>query len=392
MRLQRRKRATTRRVRRVGVVTLSFLAVLTVAGVDGTGAATDLPLPAAIETPDDSWVVLPMGQIGNQVNTFWQLLHAAPGSSHWSVTTPQGVADNGGLVTAAGLATTSTTVGFLPSQQLRFSPLSVTTDAGRTWSAAFLPGALAARPNALASGPDGSLAIVGATVLHRPLNSPTWSRLVSLAALRRLAPQCAARTLDAVAVTSTGAFLVGVACRGRLDVFASPDGKWQLERAPLPGDWNDANTTILRLQAGDTQTTVLASATRNGHRALFALSQAGSEGWHASAPLPIRADSTVWATAVGSGGALSVLLRSRQNESVDEITPGGSWVTLPAPPRGAVALAWVTPDTTSFGATTLDVFAVVGGTNLHVFALTPAGAKWVGAQTLQVPLPYGSSS
>jgi hypothetical protein len=390
--LPRGKRTAARRVRRIGVVALSFLAVLTIAGVEDAGAATDPPLPAAIETPADSWVVLPMGQFGNQTDTFWQLVHAAPGSSQWSVTTPQGVADNGGLVTAPGVATGSTTIGFLPSQLLHFSPLSVTTDAGHTWSPAFLPGALAARPNALASGPDGSLAIVGTTVFHRPSNSPTWSRLVSLAVLRRLAPECAAMTLDAVAVTSTGTFLVGVACRRDLDLFAASDGKWRLERAPLPGDWSDASTTILRLQAGATQTAVLATATRNGHRALFALSQANSKSWHASAPLPIGPESTVRATAVGSGGALSVLLRSRESESVDEITPGGSWVALPAPPGGAVALAWVSPDTTSFGATTLDLFAVVGGTNLHVFAFTPAGAKWVGAQTLQVPLPYGSSS
>ncbi len=392
MRLQRGKRATAWRVRGVGVVALAFLAVLTVAGAEGAGAATDLPLPAAIETPADTWVVLPMGQFSSRSNTFWQLLHAAPGSSQWSVVTPQGVADNGGLVTATGVMTASATVGFLPSQLLRFSPLSATTDAGRTWSPAFLPGALAAGPNALASGPGGSLAIVGEAVLHRPLDSPTWSRLVSLSALQRLAPQCAATALDAVAVTSTGAPLVGAACRGRLGLFAASDGKWGQERAVLPGDWSDANTTILRLQAGNTQTTVLATATRKGHQALFALSQSGSGRWQASAPLPIGAGSIVRATAVGSDGALSVLVGSKKSESVDEVTPGGGWVRLPAPPRGVVGLAWVSPDTTSLGATTLDAFSVVGGTNLHVFTLTPGGGKWVGAQELQVPLPYGSSS
>jgi hypothetical protein len=366
--------------------------VFTVAGAEGAGAATDLPLPAAIETPADSWVVLPMGQFGSQDNTFWQLLHADPGSSQWSVVTPQGVADNGGLVTAAGVTAASSTVGFLPSQLLRFSPLSATTDAGRNWSPAFLPGALSARPDALASGPNGSLAIVGTAVLHQPSNSSSWSRLVTLAALERLAPQCGATALDAVAVTSTGAPLVGAACNGHLGLFAALDGTWRLERAFLPGGWSDANTTILRLQAGNTQTTVLASATRKGHQALFVLSQSGSGGWHASTPLPIGTDSTVRATAVGSDGAVSVQIGSKQTVSVDEIMPGGSWVRLAAPPRGVVGLAWVTPYTTSFATTTLDAFSVVGGTTLHVFAITPGGGKWAGAQTLQVPLPYGSSS
>jgi hypothetical protein len=391
VRLQRRKRSAASCVCAIGLA-LSFLALLTAVGTGGANAATDLPLTAAIETHSDSWAVLPMGQFGSLVNTFWQLLHAAPGSSDWVVVTPEGVADNGGLVAAAGLATASTMVGFLPSQLLRYSPLSVTTDAGRTWSPAFIPGALAARPNGLASGPGDSLAIVGAAVLHRPSNSPTWSRLVTLATLRRFAPQCAAAALDAVAVTSTDAVLVGVACRGRFGLFTASSGKWQLNGAALPGDWRGANTTILRLQAGDTEATALATATREGHQALFALSQAGSGTWQVSAPLSIAADSSVRATAVDFGGALSVLVGSKESESVAEITPSGTWVTLPAPPRGALGLAWVRPDMTSSAATSLDAFTVVGGTNLHVFTLPPGGGKWVAAQTLQVPLPYGSSS
>jgi hypothetical protein len=389
--LQHRRRAAAGRLRRIVLVAFSFFAVLAVAG-GSAAAASDLPLPSAIETPADSWVVLPMGQTGNLVNTFWQLLRAAPGSSQWSVVTPQGVADNGGLVAAAGVTTASATVGFLPSQSLRFSPLSATTDAGRTWSPGFLPGALAARPDALASGSGGSLAIVGSAVLHKPSNSPGWSRLVTLAALQRLAPQCGATALDAVAMTPTGAVLVGAACQGHLGLFSASGGKWRLDGAPLPGEWRDASTTILRLQAGNTQTTALATATQGTHQALVALSLAGSGGWHASAPLPIGAGATVRASAVDFGGALSVLVGSKESESVYQITPAGSWVTLPAPPRGAVGLAWVIPATTSFGATTLDAFTVVGGTDLHVFALTPGGGKWAGAQTLQVQLPYGSSS
>lgn len=387
--------SAARRGRRGGLVALSFLAVLTAVSSDSAGAAgatIALPLPAAIETPTDSWAVLPMGQVGSLVNTFWQLLHAVPGTSQWTVVTPQGVADNGGLVAAAGVATTTTSVGFLPSQQLRFSPLSVTTDAGRTWSPAYLPGALSARPNALASGTDGSLAIVGSAVVHRFPNSPDWSRLVTLAALKRVAPQCGAAALDAVAVTSTGAQLVGAACRGHVGIFTASGGEWRLDQAPLPGGWRKASTTILRLQTSGTQTTALVVAATGGHQALFALSQAGSEGWQLSTPLPLGAGSAVTASAISFGGDLGVLVGSKRAQSVDEITPGGSWVTLPAPPRGAAGLAFVTPDTISVGASTLDAFVVVGGTNLHVFALAPGHSDWAGAQILQVALPYGSSS
>jgi hypothetical protein len=77
---------------------------------------------------------------------------------------------------------------------------------------------------------------------------------------------------------------------------------------------------------------------------------------------------------------------------VAEINPDGRWVTLPPPPIGTLGLAWVVPSSISFGGTGLDAFTVVKGTELHVFVLTPAGTKWVPAQTLQVPLAYGSSS
>ncbi len=393
MRLRQSKGSAGRYRRRVAApVFLAVLAVGGSAGAGAAGAATHFPLSAGVDTPADSWVVVPMGQFGSLVNTFWQLLHAAPGTSRWSVVTPEGVADNGGLVADAGVSTASTTVGILPSQLLRFSPLSVTTDSGRTWSPAFLPGALAARPNALASGPNGSLAIVGSAVVHESSNSATWSRLVTLAALQRVTPQCRATSLDAVAVTSTGALLAGAACQGHFGIFTVSSGHWHLDRTPLPGGWRHASTTILRLQASETRTTALVAASQGGHQALFALSQGTSGGWQVSAPLPIRAGSAVRASAFDSGGAMSVLVASKRSEAVDEIAPGGSWVTLPTPPRGAVVVAFVAPDPASAGATTLDAFTVVSGTDLHVFALTPAGGEWVGSQTLQVPLPYGSSS
>ena len=131
------------------------------------------PLRSAVSTANGSWVVLPIGELGDPSNTFWQLLYAGPGSSHWSVVTPEGVADNGGIV--AGVSPVSADVGVLPSGLLHFSPLARSTDGGRTWSPALLPGALAARPDALA-GPavvaGQALAVVGRSVLRahgRPL-------------------------------------------------------------------------------------------------------------------------------------------------------------------------------------------------------------------------------
>jgi hypothetical protein len=136
------------RLRRLGVP--ATLLALLGCGLAATAAqaAVDAPLVSAVSTSTDSWVTLPMGDLSDPSTTFWELFHAASGSSHWSLVTPPGVADNGGLVqsSSAGAAL----VGVLPSDLLRFSPLAQSADGGGSWVPAFLPGALAPVPDALA--------------------------------------------------------------------------------------------------------------------------------------------------------------------------------------------------------------------------------------------------
>jgi hypothetical protein len=334
-----------------------------------------------------------MGQISDQANTFWQLLHAAVGSSHWSVVTPQGVADNGGIVAGVANGTAPTVVGFLPSELLHFSPLSASNDGGRTWKPAYLPGALSARPDALASGPNGSLAIVGSTVLHQATNASSWSRLVTLRALRRVAPSCGAKALDAVSLAPTGTALVGTACRrGHVGLFNSSDGGSHSESVTLSGLWRNASTTVLRLQNSGAETIGLVEATRGGRIALFTVAQGANSNWTISPPLSLHRGSMVHATAIDAFGGSAVLVQSKRTSPIAEVEQGGRWITLPPLPRGTSGLAWVTPSTISFGGIALDAFRVTGETQLHVLGLTPAGSKWVVTQKLRVPLAYGSSS
>src|SRR5579863_5486555 len=90
------------------------------------------PLSTSLVTPQGTWAVAVMGGSAATDNNFWQLFVRPAGASRWSLVTPQGVADNGGLV--AGGASGSVTVGFRPSQDLTFSPLATSTDAGRKWA------------------------------------------------------------------------------------------------------------------------------------------------------------------------------------------------------------------------------------------------------------------
>ncbi len=112
-------------------------------------------LTTSLVTTAGTWAVVPMG--GSPA--FWQLVrYPAVGSraTGWSLVTPPGVADNGGLV-LADLGGQSLVAGFRPSEDLVYSPLATTADAGRTWSPGILDASLADVPDALAAGADGHL-------------------------------------------------------------------------------------------------------------------------------------------------------------------------------------------------------------------------------------------
>jgi hypothetical protein len=385
-----RRRAASRGVAGSFVVALS-LGLMAPAEV--AGAATAVPLPSAVATTTASWVVLPMGQLSVQSNTFWQVLHAAtPGSSHWTVVTPKGVADNSGLVVGAsgGL----TVVGTLPSGLLRFSPLSASADGGTQWNPVFLPGGLAARPDALAYGAGGSksgLAVVGATVFTTGPFLSSWSPLVSLGRLRQVSPGCGGTTIDAVTVGQAGEPTVATGCRqgGRVAVFTDAAGSWTQVGTTLQGRWADSRTSMLRLQSTPSSLTALVEAGRSGRSALIGLWQGTTGRWIASSPLGLSRDASVLATSVGSTGAIVALVGSRSTPTAYDLVPGGKWTRLPAPPPGTLALGPMTP-TDGFGGASLNAFTV-HGTELGVYTLTPSGTRWVKAQTTQVSLAYGSS-
>ena len=98
------------------------------------------------------------------------------------------------------------------------------------------PGALAARPDALA-GPGGAageaLAVVGRSVLRARADLSSWSRATSVAALGSASPGCGATALDAVAMAPDGTPLVATDCRrgGRIGIFSRVAGKWSAHRS-----------------------------------------------------------------------------------------------------------------------------------------------------------------
>ena len=146
----RRHRACTWLSKGMAAVAVMALGGPAPAGAASAGASLlSAPLPAAMTTGTGTWAVVPMGHLGDLLNTFWQVFYRPNGGSRWALVTPPGVADNGGLV-AHDEGAGSLTIGFQPSQNLLISPLAYTSDLGRTWSPGLVPQPLARHPDALA--------------------------------------------------------------------------------------------------------------------------------------------------------------------------------------------------------------------------------------------------
>lgn len=354
-------------------------------------AAMPVPLTSSTQTATGSWTILPMGDPADPDNTFWQVLRTSPGSARWSVVTPTGVADNGGIV--AGVSGGDIVAGVLPSQLLRFSPLASSTDGGANWAPALFPGALAHGPSALAVDGTGGVAVSASWVFHAGLSLSTWSRLVSRSALARRDPRCGAEQLDAVAVQPDGTPLVAVSCRsgGAVGVFAPSGGAWREIGTHLASPWQRASTSTLRLQSTATGTGVLVSATSSRRRSLIALWRSAQGQWAASPALRLTPSQSVRASATGADDSFAVLVGTGRAGSVETIAPGRPWAALPAPPSGTVAVAVTTPPTAGSNPDSYDAFFVKGPV-LRVYTLAPDGTRWIESQSSVVPLAYGSSS
>ena len=177
-----------------------------------------------------TWAIVAMGGSAAGANQFWELFARAAASDPWELVTPPGVASNGGLVAAGGPATLS--VAFRPSQGLTFSPLAVTSDAGKTWRTGLIDAPVASDPDALAAGAGAMLALLGdGTVEQGGTAGGSWTRLAAPGAIASSAAgrQCHVTTLTAVAYAPSGTPLAAASCArpGITGIFARSGTAWQ---------------------------------------------------------------------------------------------------------------------------------------------------------------------
>jgi hypothetical protein len=342
------------------------------------------PLSTSLVTAQGTWAVAVMGGSAASENNFWQLFIRPAKATQWTLVTPEGVADNGGLVAAGGVGGTSLLVGFRPSQGLTFSPLAASNDAGRTWSQGLLDADLANVPDALAVSQSGqALALLGDGGIE---TAPTagaaaagqWSQLTTLKALAASDPghACGLAAVNAVSFSQNDAPMAAGSCerRGVAGVFAESGGTWQAAGPALPGALGGDQVQVLGLASAPGGAVALMTA---GSSLVAAWS--GATGWTVSAP--VGAGGLV-ASGFGSAGSVWVLLGGGRAEVIGGT--GGAWRALPAVPTGVQTLA-------ADAGGGYDALAV-SGSRLTVWRLGPAATAWAKVQEITVPIEYGSSS
>jgi hypothetical protein len=369
---------------------LACAGLVTVAGCGSqpatvTGASPPpltAPLSTSLVTAQGTWAVAVMG--GPEADSkFWQLFSRPATSGRWSLVTPQGVADNGGLVAAGGGA--YLVVGFRPSQNLVFSPLATSTDTGRTWAPGLLDAGLADTPGAIAVGPSGrTLAVLqNGTIEAAPTAGSAaagrWAPLTTLKALAASAPgrSCGLEGVSAVSFGPHEQPIAAGSCArpGVAGVFTEAGGTWRSAGLTLPGS-GPVRVLGLTALAGGSEALLAAG------NSLFMAWWNGTR-WTVSAP---AVGGALRALGFGPDGS-AWLLSGGRAEAIGG--PGSSWRTLPPVPADTQVLAPTGTGTLTPGpGGSYDALAVAGA-RLTVWRLVQG--TWAKVQQVTVPVQYGSS-
>lgn len=365
-------------------------------------SALTVPLATTFPAPTGTFAIVAMGTLSDPLNTFWQLFFRPSSGSQWSLVTPPGVADNGGLVASSSQIADPSAgppllAGFEPSQALAFSPLAASTDWGTSWSPGLVPTGLAAVPDAVSTSAGTRLLALGRAaggeVLDSDGNLSAWSVLAARGAIASgsSASSCGVGVITAVASSSAGAPLVGTTCtaRGIVGVLTPVEGRWRVVGPRLAGRPGRTPTEVLRLVEVDGATEALVASADGSTTNLVAVAASGP-GWSQSPPLFVPARSHIVSTGVVAGGGFVVLVAGPgSHELAVESGPAGSWQSLPAPPAGTAAVSVGLGGPGSAGGQ-VDAL-VVASTRFSDWRLDAGSGTWSKIAAVKVPIQFGSS-
>jgi hypothetical protein len=355
------------------------------------GEPPPIPLAAGMSVPGLSWATVRTG--GPSVGgNFWQLLVQDRTGGRWRLATPPGVADNAGLaVTRADDGTI--TVGFVPSQLLRFTPLAVTSDAGARWSQGLLSAALVDGPDSLTAVPGGGRLVAITTKSVRESSSGTtgWASLATVRALAatQAGRRCGLAGLSGAVAEPDGKVLVAGGCRqpGAIGLFAATPSGWRQAGPALPGSLGIRSASIAGLISTKAGTGALvAGHTGHGEVLIPAWLAAGSSSWRTYFPMSYRVGG-VASVSVSAQGVWAVVLSGRHGLVTQPPGPSGRYHSLAHQVSLPSDDATLVPGTASGELTAL----VPGLDTVTVWELTASGG-WRRSQVISVPsTPSGQS-
>jgi hypothetical protein len=353
--------------------------------------APPLSLATSVATTSRDWATLVLGDLSDRANAFWQLLARPATGGNWRLVTPPGVASNGGLV-AAPTGPNSLLAGFLPSQELRFTPLATTANAGATWSSGVLNAKLASTPDALATDPGTTkvLALLADGTLRQSANGGrSWTTIVTTRALAATGAgrRCGLTRLTGAAFTPAGdPMLTGDCSRdGQPGIFTLTAGTWLPSGPDRPAS-QSVTTLSVTSTAGVTRALLAARPTGPGsNRAATSLTAASYSGdpahWTLSRPVPVGS-ARVLSVSAGPNGVVAVLLAGRRGLLL--AGAAADWRRLPELPPATQALApGPGPQLQALTGTR---------TTVGIWTLNDSGTAWTQTQHLSVPIQFGSSS
>ncbi len=349
------------------------------------------PLATSLPGAGGSWALLPAGASSGEEH-FWELLRRRGGrGASWSLVTPPGVQDNGGLAIAAAGGTLL--AGFLPSYNLHFSPLALTPDGGSSWTPDLLPltGGLLGVPDSLALSSDGTayalLVRNGGEVVMSDGGGGEWRALTAVRALATLpvAHGCGLRSIDAIASTSPHGVLVGGACMhgGQIGEYAYANGRWRTAAPPTPATLRGNPSRVMSLASTNgTVFTLVDFPSASQNTLLAAWSADGGHSWTETRPLVMGAREDPIAAGPAPHAHTFLLVSTPHGDRLRIGASSTPWRTTPRPPAGTATVA-------VGGAGEVDALAV-HGYNIADWRLLGTSGLWHRVGTLHVSVSASS--
>ncbi len=327
----------------------SGLAACGSSGGGGNGSAThalSTPLATSLSSAGGNWALLPAGASSGEEH-FWELLHRGAGGSRWSLATPPGVQDNGGLAIAAAGGTLLG--GFLPSYNLHFSPLALTTNGGATWTPTPvpLPSGLTSVPDSLTLDASGTihalLADDGNEIVVGNTRGGEWRSLTTARALAATAPTrgCGLTSIDAIASLSSEGVLAGGTCTkaGQIGEYAYAHGSWRAAAPPTPAALRSIPSRVLWLTStGATTLTLVDFPAPSQNTLLAAWSTDGGHRWSESPPLVMGAREDLIAAGPAPHNQTFLLVNTPHGDRLRIGAPATPWHATPRPPEGTATV------------------------------------------------------